>query len=136
MANYALSAYSRENLMKVLYYNTAMPTKPTAWYISLHTAEPDVTTGSNEHTATFDYARKEFTPDTITASPEFMASNDAVEEFAAANGGDWTQVTYFGIWDAVTGGNFLGHGVLTTPRTVLDGGIFRVPIGELDIKLV
>ena len=135
MASYSLSEYVRKSVIESLYNGIAFPTLPSTWYVSLHTLEPTLT-GGNEHPTTNDYARMAFTPSLDDGSPDYMVSNDADVEFAPANPADWTEVTYFGVWDAVTGGNFLGYGILTNPRTVLADGVFRFLNGDLDIKMV
>ena len=135
MADYALSEYVRKSVIESLYNGVAFPSLPTAWYVSLHTAEPTLT-GGNEHTATNGYARKVFTPLADDGTPDYIVVNDGNIEFAPATGSDWTQVTYFGVFDAVTAGNFLGYGILTTARTVLVDGVFRFLDGDLSIQMV
>ena len=39
------------------------------------------------------------------------------------------------IVDALTAGNVLFHGALTTPRIVLDGDTFKFNAGDIDITL-
>ena len=46
--------------------------------------------------------------------------NGAVIQFPAPTA-NWSRVTHFGVWDASTGGNFLGGDNLTTARTPLLG---------------
>ena len=76
-----------------------------------------------------------FTPGADDGTPDYMVSNNADVEFLPASA-NWTEVTYFGVWTAATGGDFLGYGILTNPRTVLIDGVFRFLSGDLDIKMV
>ena len=135
MADYALSEYVRKSVIESLYNGVAFPTLPSAWYVSLHTIEPTLT-GGNEHTATNGYARMVFTPGPDGGTPDYEVANDANIEFAPCETADWTEVTYFGVWTAVTGGDFLGYGILTTPRTVLVDGVFRFLAGDVTIKMI
>ena len=135
MASYALSEYVRKSVIESLYNGVAFPTLPAAWYVSLHTAEPTLT-GGNELTATNNYVRMAWTPDNDDGTPDYMVSNNANIEFAPATGGPWAEATYFGIWDGPGADNFLGYGILTNPRTVLEDGVFRFLTGDLDIKMV
>jgi hypothetical protein len=54
--------------------------------------------------------------------------------FATATG-DWSQAVAFGIFDAITGGNFLGWGDLTVAKTVLNGDTAEFAVGELDVSI-
>lgn len=80
-------------------------TRPTSWYVSLHTAAPG-TTGANELTsaAATGYARQSLGSAGLTVASG-AASNAAAITFVA--GGTWPAVTYMGLWDAASGGNFL-----------------------------
>ncbi len=130
----AASDYLEEMIQKSL-YNSGTWTNPTAWFVSLHTESPtdvgdvgELTIGSNG------YTRQALGPTTAT-TPEFIVSNTAALTFTAS-GGDWAQVTYFGVYDASTGGNLLDYGALDNARTILDGGSLVVPAGDLDIKQI
>lgn len=43
-------------------------------------------------------------------------------------------VTYFGLWSAQSGGNFLAYGLVTPPANFLAGDIVRFPVGGLVIR--
>ena len=47
----------------------------------------------------------------------------------------WGTITHFVLFDALTGGNMLGHGALGTSKAVGVGDTARFPAGELDITL-
>ena len=46
---------------------------------------------------------------------------------------DWGNISGVFVADALTGGNLLLHGALTTPRDVQDGDVFKFNAGDLDV---
>lgn len=66
------------------------------------------------------------------------AASRAISNTAAV---EWTNVsttetyTHVSLWDASTGGNFLGRDDLSSPAAVTAGDTFRIPIGDLDLTL-
>ncbi len=78
----------------------------SASYLSLHSGDPG-TTGANEITGGSPaYARKAATWGTAASGSRTLSS--AVQFDVAAS----TQVSHFGTWTALTGGNFLGGDAL------------------------
>jgi hypothetical protein len=71
----------------------------------------------------------------VSGTSPTNCTNSAAIEFVAASGGNWGTITHVAIFDAATSGNMLGHATLTTGRTINDGDILRVPVGDLDITL-
>jgi hypothetical protein len=104
-----LSTYSRNLLLNWL-LTTGAATRPTAWYISLHTADPGKT-GANELLVETDsaYVRKlaAFGTATLEVSP---TTGDLTWTAAAAATAH--TITHIGLWDALTAGNFLQGGAL------------------------
>jgi hypothetical protein len=43
-------------------------------------------------------------------------------------------VSYFGCWDAASGGNFLEYGVIANPPTIAIGDLVRFSVGGLVLK--
>ena len=125
------------------FVNGKAPTAPTAWYVSLHTADPgDDGQTANEVTGT-GYARKQLTggaADWAAASGAVgaaqAASNGVAVTFAAA-GGSWAggaNVTHFGIWDHVSNtaeANFIGRGTVTPAQAFTTGNTPNFAIGQL-----
>ena len=125
----AASDYT-ENLALEYLLTTETVTRPTAWYIGLHTA--DVTdAGTGTEVSGNGYARKAATF-TVTTD---TASNSATITFDAASGGNWGTITHIGVWDASSSGNLLFHGAVTTSKTIEDGDTFQISSGNLDITL-
>ncbi|WP_374576115.1 hypothetical protein [Phenylobacterium sp.] len=94
----------------------ATPTRPSARYLALHTADP-TDAGATGELSGNGYARQAIT---FGAASSGSASNTSTHTFTAS-GGDWGTVSHFSIWDASTSGNCLYVGALTTSRTINDG---------------
>jgi hypothetical protein len=109
---------------------TAMPAAPGTLYVSLHTADPGET-GASEHGATAAYAR---TAATLSAPPS-PVSNTANVEFPTATANYSAAITHVGLWDAASGGNFLGGGALSASRTINNGDTPRFATGTLTFSL-
>jgi hypothetical protein len=112
------SAVSRNAVLNAQFHNAAY--QITALYVSLHSGDPG-TAGANELTAADGYARQSgatWTPNPVTAG---TVSNSSTVTFGPAGVTDWAQATYFGLWDAPSGGNYVRGGLLTVPKTVQAG---------------
>ena len=102
----------------------------TSAYVSLHTADPG-STGANEVFAG-GYARYGPVVFANVGNNPTVASNSAILTYPAATA-PWGTVSYFGIWDAMAAGNFLGSGALTVPKPVNSGDTARFAAGALTI---
>jgi len=102
---------------------------PGTLYLALYTSDPGDDNSGTECSGT-SYARQTIAF-TVTAD---TASNTSAVEFPTA-GSSWGTITHVGILDALTSGNLLAHGALTSAKTVASGDVFRVPAGDLDITL-
>lgn len=96
----AKSAYLAQAILNAALRNTAL--QVAAQFISLHTGDPG-TTGANEVPSTNAYAR--------VASPGFTAANPSLNAnivtSPAPTPANWGTITYAGVWDAASAGNFL-----------------------------
>lgn len=103
------------NLAVSYLFSAAAVTRPTVWYISLHTADPGLT-GANELTTgnAPGYVR---VADTITVTG-LSATNSAALTFGPASAA-WAAATHMCVWDASTGGRPLLTGQLL--KTDLSG---------------
>mgnify|MGYP001605271628 CR=1 FL=1 len=125
-----------EGQLRAHIFRTASFTKPTALYVSLHTADPlDAATGAEVSGGA--YARVSVPPlDANWTAPDTtggLTDNVAAITFPAPTA-NWGVVTHFAIWDAATVGNMLVHGVLTTPKTINNGDAApSFAIGALDV---
>lgn len=116
-----MSDYLEAQVGKVLFC-TQTAWKPAAIYFALFTAAPSDSGGGTEVSGG-NYARVAVTQadaqwNIPTTAGLFSNVNDITFGAPSAN---WGVVTHFGIFDAITGGNLLIHGALTTPKTVNNG---------------
>lgn len=97
-------------------------------WVSLHTGDPtlgnEVSGGS--------YARQPITFD-ATGSDPTIYSNDTAIQYPTATAG-WGIVGWFGIYDAVSGGNLLGYATVDIPRDVIISDIVRWEVGQLVVS--
>lgn len=116
------------NLVLDWLLSTATATRPTAWYLSLHTGDPGLT-GANELVVgtDADYVRKAIT--FAAAATKQKATNASVTWTADAAATTYI-VTHVGIWDALTAGNFLSYGELAIPETIAASGSFNLSAGR------
>lgn len=121
-----LSSYIVEKIIDKIVENTDFTVSVP--YVSLHSSSPG-TNGANEITAGGDggsYAR------------QACATWDSSLPRGNADYIQWSNtpsvaVTHYGIWDAVSGGNFLMGGTLAVPRTLFLGESSRFAIGVLTV---
>jgi hypothetical protein len=118
------STYLR-NLVLDSVFNSATLDVTTP-YISLHSGDPGLT-GANEITAGANaYARQS---GSFGAAASGAITNDAQIQ--------WTNlpsvtVTYGGVWDALTTGNFLYRFALSSSQVVNAGGTLTIAVGDCD----
>jgi hypothetical protein len=123
------NSFETSTLTWLLTTGSPSPARPTAWYLALYTVAPTDTGGGTEVSGTA-YVRKAAT---FTVSGN-TASNSAAVEWPTA-GGSWGTVVAVGVFDALSGGNLIAYGNLTTSKTIDTGDVFRIPAGDLDITL-
>jgi hypothetical protein len=104
---------------------------PPTWYVGLSTADPGEAGGTLAEPVAMAYARVALGSVTRTAG---SVVNDAAVEFVAATG-NWGMITHVALFDAVSGGNFLGSGALTSPLAITTDKIARFPAGEIAVTL-
>jgi hypothetical protein len=107
-------------------------------YLSLHSQDPGVIGLNGDVTTTLAAGRAVIpvanfgAPSSVTAGGRQIANNASVTftNSAAAP----ATITFFGLWDAASGGNFLAYGLLGQPVNVLTGDILEFPVGQLTIR--
>lgn len=132
-----LSVVLADGLRDLIFRTAAGAAKPTHIYVSLHTASPG-TTGASEVTGG-SYAR-------VQNDPGDARWTDEVAVGTTKNVGDltfpsptanWGSITHAGIWDAASGGNFLGKAALVVAKTVNNGDApFKFLAGNLTFVFV
>tara|TARA_R110001632_G_scaffold103973_1_gene212789 strand:- start:356 stop:796 length:441 start_codon:yes stop_codon:yes gene_type:complete len=107
----------------------AASARPTAWYLGLYTTDPtDADTGTEVSGNGYTRESVAFTVTTDTAE------NSATVTFGPATA-SWGTVTHVGVFDAVTGGELLFHGALTTSKAIATDDSLQVTAGNLTITL-
>jgi hypothetical protein len=125
----AMSNYLENALINATLRNTSY-TSPTTVYVGLFTTDP-TDAGSGTEVSGGSYARKSAT---FGAPSNGASSTDADVQFDQATG-NWGTVTHFGIFDALTTGNLLYHGALTSSKTIETGDVFKIASGNLTVTL-
>ena len=107
---------------------TTTYTKPSAVYVALYTAAPSDTGGGTEVTGG-SYARQTAA---FAAASSGATSNSANIDFTVMPA---CTVVAIGIFDALTTGNLLVWGTLSTNKSLDAGDTLRIATGDLDITL-
>src|SRR4029077_6346465 len=102
----------------------------TTAYVSLHTADPG-DAGASEISGNA-YARQGPVTFANAGANPTVASNSAIVTFPVATGA-WGTISHFGVWDAVTAGDFRGSGAVATPKAVSNGDTARFLANALTI---
>ena len=129
-----MSAASNYLELKLLDHalGTTAFTSPTSVYLGLFTTDPtDADSGTEVSTSGTAYARETITFDAASAG---SAASAATVTFSAATA-NWGTITHIGLYDALSGGNLLFHGAVTTSKTIESGDTFQVSAGNLTISL-
>jgi hypothetical protein len=109
-------------------------------YLALSTADPGDDGSTIAEPSSGGYARKSTAAsDWNAATLGAGATDNAADISFAESSGAWAagaNLTHFALFDDPTAGNFLGWGVLTTPRAVAAAGvILKFAAGDLDVSL-
>jgi hypothetical protein len=99
-------------------------------FVSLHVTDPG-DTGANE-VAGNGYARQGPVTFANAGNNPTVASNTGIITYPQATA-PWGTVAFFGVWDALTAGNFRGSGAITTPKTINNGDTARFAANTLTI---
>jgi hypothetical protein len=120
---------------------TTFPTAGATLFVSIHTADPGVDGLTADVTATVrgTSGRVAVTATAFTSPASggggFQVSNTGVVSITAnAANGVTQRITHFGIWNAGSGGNFLGSGQLTTAVDVVTNDTVQFNIGALVLR--
>jgi len=125
----AKTDFLEDALVNHVLRNTAY-TSPTTVYVALFTSATDDTGGGTEVTGG-SYARQSAAFD--APSPAGQTQNTSDITFPEATAA-WGTVTHFAMFDAVTVGNMLYHGALTSSKVVDGGDTFKFAAGDLQIQ--
>lgn len=125
----ALSNYLENALINGTLRATSY-TAPATVYVALFITDP-TDAGSGTEVSGNGYARQSAT----FAAPSNGASVTSADiQFPQATGNQGT-IAFFAIFDALTTGNMLYHGALTTSKTIDTGDVFKIAAGSLTVTL-
>lgn len=124
----ALSNHA-ENLLMTWLMTGDAASRPTAWYVALHTGDPGEAGSANEVSGN-GYARQAAS----WTAPDAGASENAGAITFTAAGGDWGAIAHASIWTAASGGQCLWKGAATA-KTIADGDSYRFAAGALTVSL-
>lgn len=134
MATIGMSNYLANKLLNFM-FNGAAFTPPATLYISLHTATLTAA-GAGTEVSGGDYARQAITPNVTnfptTTTREIKNAIAVGYPVAAA---PWGTTIFFGIWDALSGGNLLWYGEVDPSKTIGIGDALSIPINLLKFQL-
>lgn len=125
----AMSNYLENALINATLRNTAY-SSPATVYVGLFTSDP-TDAGSGTEVSGGSYARKSMAFD---APSNGASTNSGAVEFDQATG-NWGTITHFAIFDALTSGNMLYHGALTTSKTIETGDVFKFAAASVTVTL-
>jgi hypothetical protein len=130
MATNQASSYLDSQIMTYAFSTTAMGTRPTAWYLALHTADPTTDGTVGEVTTVMDsaYARKSLT---FNISSNTASNVAAVTYAAVQTGATPYTVSYISVWTAATGGTCLFVGPLDLAKTLSPGDVLSFATAQL-----
>ena len=114
------------------FFRNTTQSSPANLYLALFLADPtDVTTTAlaNEVAATW-YARRQVQFEVPANATDVNTANTAQITYSAVTGAAVT-VTHWGVFDALTNGNLLGSGALTTAKTLNVDDVFVINGGAL-----
>lgn len=125
----AMSNYLENALLNAVLRNTSY-TSPSTVFVALYTTDPGES-GSGTEVSGGSYAR---VAGTFGAPSNGVSTNSGAIEFAQATG-SWGTVSYMALHDAITSGNMLFYGSLTTSKAIESGDIFKFASGQLSVTL-
>ena len=139
----SFSNYTAQALLNSLFGKTSnfgsMGSAPAIWVGLSSTTPAEDGTNVTEPTGGA-YAREEVVAgdwNSATLADPSLIDNSAAITFTPATA-DWlsqANLTHAVLYDAVTTGNYLGTGALSTPKPVLNGDTAQIAAGDLDVTL-
>lgn len=128
----SLSNYAENELLDHL-LKVGAYTVPTNLYVALSTADPTDDGSGIAEPSGAGYARKNHNAWKTNGSRAI--ENDGAVTFAAATG-SWGAITHWAVFDALTGGNMLAHGSLTSGSfTVEEDDVPTFADGAIDVSI-
>lgn len=133
------STYLADHILNHVLRGTTWPTLPANVHVSLHTGDPgqtgasEVSGGSYARVAV---SRATGSWDAPSDGGAYETTDNAAAITFPAPTGTWGTCSYFGVWDASTGGNFLFGGALAVNRSpVADDNAPSFAASALEIRV-
>lgn len=105
---------------------------PSQYFIGLSTTAPTITGTNVSEPSGAGYARVELTALSKPSGGVITNTNSIDFHESTAS---WGTVTHFVIYDALTGGNLLQYGPLSTPRSIEPATIMSIPANYLNLSV-
>lgn len=116
--------------------NTSVPALAGAnRYIALHSGDPGADCAASE-LAGDGYARTITSVAQSDVATGKQIANSAIVVFPVATGTKGGQVTYFSVWDSITGGTPIAWGALTAPANWESGKSLSLAINALILTVI
>lgn len=111
-------------------------TMPSGPYLALFTVAPTHENGTGGTEASLgNYARITCPGSNWGNAAAGAIANTSAVEFAECSGTNWGTMNGFALFDAITAGNMIIWGEITTPKDINIGDTAKFAIGELDVTL-
>lgn len=136
----AASNYTEENVINAVLRGVSFPIPPGV-YVSLHTADPGESGGSEVGLAAWPaYVRRDAAVGGAIASgwaapTDGVSTNAKQITYPGMNGASNVTVSHWALYDAATGGNMLAHAALQTSRTLQPGDVFVFDVASLTVTM-
>lgn len=127
----SFSDYLEAELLDHVFKRDAGYTQPSNLYIALSTANPGDDGAGLAEPSGNGYARQLCNAWDRTAN---QVSNTSDVTFDEATG-SWGTITYFAVFDALSGGNMLGSGAVSPSQAVVSGNTVVFKANQLTVDL-
>ena len=108
--------------------------RPTAWFIALHTADPGET-GSNAECAYSGYQRVQLSGSPPWTRTGGQVSNTESLVFAAQGSESPVTIAHLSVWTSQSGGNCLYKGALDLGKTFNQNDVPNFGVGEIILEV-
>jgi hypothetical protein len=134
----AMTNFFESGILNQVFRGISLTLPSTGVYIGLTSGVPTEGASASDELTGNAYARVHVATGKWTAPTAddngHKVENNAAIDFPTAAGGSWGYASGVIITDALSGGNVLMKGALTTPRNILEGDTFRFSSTDLDVK--
>lgn len=129
----SLSNYSKNRIAES--FGNSGVVGPATFHFALYTVSPTVAGGGTEVSGN-GYVRKSMTNNgtNFSKSATGLFTNLVPITFTPASGGAWGTIVAVGVFDAATGGNFLGFHTLDESKPISNTDQFNIAIGNFDVQ--